>query len=160
MGLTGTASRSVLKDVRRELDIQDFDALITPSSFDRKELKFKVFECSSEEKLFRLKGILEILPGSFGKDRASFFEPHSGQCGIVFCPHVNGEYGTYIIDMSCDGGPVCPGDADGDDIVGINDFLLVLATWGTDPGGPPDFDGDGIVGINDFLFVLANWGPC
>lgn len=54
----------------------------------------------------------------------------------------------------------CPWDADGDGAVGITDFLEVLATWGTDPGGPPDADGDGIVGINDFLGVLAAWGPC
>lgn len=97
MALTGTASRSVLKDVKRELDIQDFDALITPSSFDRKELKFKVFSCSSEEKLSRLKGILEMLPGSFGMDRTRFFRPKSGQCGIVFCPHINGPYGTVSV---------------------------------------------------------------
>ncbi len=73
---------------------------------------------------------------------------------------VDGTHGTYILEMSCDEGPACPGDADGDNNVGITDFLLVLANWGPDPGGPPDFDGDGIVGINDFLFVLANWGPC
>ena len=36
----------------------------------------------------------------------------------------------------------------------------VLAAWGTDPGGPPDLDGDGVVGIVDFLLLLANWGQC
>lgn len=97
MGLTGTASRSVLKDVKRELDIMDFDALITPSTFDRKELKFKVFECSSEEKAARLKGIMEMLPGSFGKDRTSFYHPKSAKSGIVFCPHVNGDFGTVSV---------------------------------------------------------------
>ena len=56
--------------------------------------------------------------------------------------------------------PDCPGDVDGDNIVGITDFLALLAMWGTDPGGPPDFDGDGDVGITDFLFLLGNWGPC
>ena len=25
---------------------------------------------------------------------------------------------------------------------------------------PADFDGDGVVGIVDFLLLLANWGPC
>ena len=25
---------------------------------------------------------------------------------------------------------------------------------------PADIDGDGVVGINDFLALLANWGPC
>ena len=52
-------------------------------------------------------------------------------------------------------------DADGDGIVGISDFLLVLAQWGPcPPQCLGDVDGDGVVGINDFLLVLANWGPC
>ncbi|MHC4219175.1 MAG: hypothetical protein ACYSU7_12050 [Planctomycetota bacterium] len=57
----------------------------------------------------------------------------------------------------------CPWDfapipPDGD--VGVSDFLVLLALWGTDPGGPPDFDGDGNVGVTDFLELLAHWGPC
>jgi len=54
----------------------------------------------------------------------------------------------------------CPWDTDGDDVVGITDFLALLAAWGSDPGGPPDFDGDGNVGINDMLELLGRWGPC
>ncbi len=53
----------------------------------------------------------------------------------------------------------CPWDCDGSDdgIVGINDFLALLAQW--DTAGSCDFDGAG-VGINDFLDLLANWGTC
>ena len=55
-------------------------------------------------------------------------------------------------------------DLDDDDIVGITDFLILLAGWGpSDCFGEqscPDLDGDGIVGIVDFLKLLANWGPC
>jgi hypothetical protein len=54
---------------------------------------------------------------------------------------------------------VCPWDLDGGG-VGISDFLVMLAQWGTDPGGPPDFDADGAVGVTDFLTLLAHWGPC
>ena len=54
----------------------------------------------------------------------------------------------------------CPWDLDGSGDVGINDFLDLLARWGTDPGVPPDFDADGTVGILDFLELLGNWGPC
>ena len=54
----------------------------------------------------------------------------------------------------------CPWDLDGSGDVGIDDFLDLLAEWGTDPNGPPDFDGDGVVGINDMMAMLANWGPC
>jgi hypothetical protein len=62
--------------------------------------------------------------------------------------------------ISCPAGNPCPWDLDDSGDIGINDFLDLLAAWGTDPGGPPDFDGDGDVGINDFLELLANWGPC
>ncbi len=53
-----------------------------------------------------------------------------------------------------------PGDIDGDGIVGINDFLTLLAVWGpcADCGNcPADLDGDCSVGINDLLGLLANW---
>jgi len=54
----------------------------------------------------------------------------------------------------------CPWDLDDDGAVGIQDFEMLLAHWGMNPGGPPDFDADGTVGILDFLALLANWGPC
>ena len=47
-----------------------------------------------------------------------------------------------------------------DGVVGINDFLDLLAAWGPNPGHPADFNDDGVVGINDFLDLLAHWGPC
>jgi hypothetical protein len=65
--------------------------------------------------------------------------------------------GVSLVAALCDGG--CPWDLDGGG-VGVTDFLVLLAQWGTDPGGPPDFDGDGTVGVNDFLQLLAHWGPC
>ncbi len=55
---------------------------------------------------------------------------------------------------------VCPGDVTGDQVVGIADFLALLASWGVCGACPADLDGDGIVGIVDFLALLANWGPC
>jgi predicted outer membrane repeat protein len=54
----------------------------------------------------------------------------------------------------------CPWDLDASGDVGVNDFLVLLAQWGDDPGGPPDFDGDGDVGVGDFLELLASWGSC
>ena len=42
----------------------------------------------------------------------------------------------------------------------MSDLLILLAAWGTDPGGPPDFDDDGNVGVSDLLFLLGEWGPC
>ncbi len=55
------------------------------------------------------------------------------------------------------------GDLDGDCVVGITDFLGLLAAWGPCPAPCPptcvaDLDGDCEVGISDFLLLLANWG--
>lgn len=53
-----------------------------------------------------------------------------------------------------------PGDVDGDAVVDIADFLIVLAEWGScqDCGNcPADLDGDCNVGVVDLLIVLANW---
>ena len=66
--------------------------------------------------------------------------------------------------LSCPADFTSPGDGPPDGIVGINDFLFLLAHWG--PDGCADFSSvipnvpDGIVGINDFLDLLAAWGPC
>ena len=46
-----------------------------------------------------------------------------------------------------------------DGVVGIHDFLLVLARWGPGPSAA-DLNDDGIVGILDFLKVLTDWGAC
>ncbi len=54
----------------------------------------------------------------------------------------------------------CDGDLDDSGSVDIIDLLMLLAQWGSNPGGPPDFDGDGVVGIIDFLLLLGSWGPC
>jgi hypothetical protein len=52
------------------------------------------------------------------------------------------------------------GDIDGDGVVGIVDFLALLADWGTCDADCclTDLDLDGVVGIIDFLAQLANWG--
>jgi hypothetical protein len=78
------------------------------------------------------------------------------------CPQAPGDCGEPpVVDMGAyEFHDPCPWDLDDSGDVGITDFLLLLALWGTDPGGPPDFDGNGDVGVNDFLLLLAYWGPC
>ncbi len=65
-----------------------------------------------------------------------------------------------VVEINCDAEVL--GDLDGDGIVGISDFLLLLAAWGPcDKPCPPscaaDLDDDCTVGINDFLLLIANW---
>ncbi len=50
--------------------------------------------------------------------------------------------------------------ADGDNVVGVNDILLVIAHWGPCAECDADVTGDSIVDVNDILMVIANWGPC
>ncbi len=52
--LTGTASSAVLHDVQRELQITTYDAIVTPKTFDRKELRFDVISSKSQEKMIAI----------------------------------------------------------------------------------------------------------
>ena len=61
--------------------------------------------------------------------------------------------------------PSCPYDCQAvpDNIVGINDFLALLAQWGQScdtASASCDRLGPEGVGIEDFLALLALWGPC
>lgn len=97
LALTGTASRAVLKDVQRELKIEEFDAIITPKSFDRAELKFHIIYSSSQEKRARLKGYLgQMLPSLFNTTTSSLYQTRGNETysGLVFCPWVGGEFGV------------------------------------------------------------------
>lgn len=99
MALTGTASRAVLKDVQRELEIADYEAIITPSTFDRPELQFRTIACTSADKAARLRGIVEMLPKHFGMTAAAMFDSQgpSTHSGLIFCPHVNGGFGVVQV---------------------------------------------------------------
>ena len=99
MGLTGTASRSVLKDVQRELGITDFDAVIVPKSFDRKELNFEAIACRTTEKTSRLKGLLEKIPSIFGEQKNTFYSVKGAhtKSGLVFCPWVGADQGIVTV---------------------------------------------------------------
>jgi hypothetical protein len=76
-------------------------------------------------------------------------------CGIP----VVVDMGTY--EYQGDPFPVKLGDIDGDAVVGIIDFLKLLARWGPCPEDCclADLDLNGDVGVNDFLILLANWTP-
>lgn len=100
IGLTGTASRVVLKDIQRELQIQDFEATITPKTFDRNELKYIVIYSKSQEKASKLLGYLEqSLPNLFNVTSSTFYQTRQKetQYGLVFCPFVNGDFGVVNI---------------------------------------------------------------
>ena len=73
-------------------------------------------------------------------------------------PHILAAGG---VPSSCFKEPPCPWDCDGSDdgVVGIDDFLTVLAQW-NQAGTSCHFAGGATIGINEFLAILANWGDC
>ncbi len=98
LALTGTASRSVLRDVLFELEIDGGaspNTMIRPRTFDRSELNFEISVGDPESSEARMKGVVQTLPQRF-RQRQGFFEPTgaSTNSGIVFTPHVNGSYGV------------------------------------------------------------------
>ena len=98
VALTGTASYAVLTDVQREIGISEEEAKIYPSTFDRPELKFKVYKVLTKDKQSQLSDIFNALPGLFEVNGDRFFEPngHRTHSGIVFVPHVNGKFGEDV----------------------------------------------------------------
>jgi hypothetical protein len=111
---------------------------------------------------------VEGLNACTGGTTMATFTGAGGAVGEDFCATliVNTESGAFCCSTQvCVPVPDCaplppPCDIDGDFVVGVLDFLAMLAAWGPNEGHPADLDGDGEVGVADFLILLANWGPC
>lgn len=56
--------------------------------------------------------------------------------------------------------PACPGDADGDTMVGLSDLAVIITNWFVTgaPGTLGDLDNDGMRGLADLSIVINNWG--
>ncbi|MHC4220649.1 MAG: S8 family serine peptidase, partial [Planctomycetota bacterium] len=68
-------------------------------------------------------------------------------------PDFAGLLGTGRLSVAAAVGLVrSPADLDGDWLVGVSDFLILLAAW-DETSSPADIDGDGVVGIGDFLLL-------
>ena len=94
VGLTGTASENVLNDIKNELMIKDEQNIISPSSFDRKEIHFEVIKVDDlNDKYDALNEILtEKIPKHFTKSRNQFYnEEKNSQSngGVVFTSHTH-----------------------------------------------------------------------
>jgi hypothetical protein len=69
------------------------------------------------------------------------------------------DMGAYEFQGTAAPNSIYLGDLDADRVVGIVDFLGLLANWGpADMCVTADLDLDGNVGIIDFLLLLGNWG--
>lgn len=95
LAMTGTASRSVLRDMRRELEIMSPGAVISLENFDRQELFFKIVNCPTSEKFAKLETTLLEISRSYD-DSSSFFDlkGKTTNGGLIFLPHVTGRMGA------------------------------------------------------------------
>jgi RecQ family ATP-dependent DNA helicase len=87
VALTGTASASVLKDMQRDLNILEDEAIVYPESFDRKEIDFRIVKCTSQRKEEQLKNIIiNEVPKHFNETFNDFYKLNgqATNCGIVF----------------------------------------------------------------------------
>ncbi len=99
LALTGTASDAVLRDMERDLRIDD-EYVIRPESFDRKEIEFIVVPAHSSMKSSTLERIIEYdLPQKFDMGFSDFYASRGDDTmsGIIFCPHVGGKYGIMQV---------------------------------------------------------------
>ncbi len=102
LGLTGTASRAVVRDTLVELGIDrgQSDAVIRPESFDRKELHYRMNRFKLKDRARdALPGILRGIPSFFQKPHAEFWRPKDKETssGIIFLRVVNGPDGLYDV---------------------------------------------------------------
>ncbi|MCZ0938011.1 MAG: RecQ family ATP-dependent DNA helicase [Caldilineaceae bacterium] len=98
--LTGTASYAVLEDMQAELELNDEDAIIRPATLDRCELRFDVRKVPPGGKESELQLVRGEMPGLWEVNSQEFFQSGAGNetnCGIVFCPHVNGKMGVVAV---------------------------------------------------------------
>ena len=87
IGLTGTASKRVLNDVKRDLNIEHDDAIISAQSFDRNELNFEILKCSNIQKHTTIiKKIQDEIPEYFNVTYEEFISLNelSTFSGIIF----------------------------------------------------------------------------
>ena len=94
VALTGTASRSVLRDVLTDLEIdpEDENSLIRPESFNREELNFFVSK-SDENAESTFKGTVIDMPRRFSMQENSFWKSNGDDThsGVIFTPFVKGK---------------------------------------------------------------------
>ena len=79
IALTGTASKNVLTDILKELQIDDQTAIIEPKSFDRKELQFQVIQVNNNN---RISNLTSLLNAQFYKQNAGLLD--SKISGLIF----------------------------------------------------------------------------
>ncbi|MBI5244883.1 MAG: ATP-dependent DNA helicase RecQ [Elusimicrobia bacterium] len=93
--LTGTACAGTLEDMRRLLGLAAEAVISPPLGQGRPELRFRIVDCPCGRKTERL---LEVLRATAGRSSA-----------LVFCPHVEGEFGAQGVASALRAEGLAPG---------------------------------------------------
>lgn len=104
VSLTGTASFAVLTDIQNEMNITDERAIIRPRSFERDEICFDIRKAPIIAKPDELKALKRKIPNLLRKNPQNFYDLKNEKtnCGIIFCPHINGSLGITSVAASLD----------------------------------------------------------
>ncbi|MBI4422653.1 MAG: ATP-dependent DNA helicase RecQ [Elusimicrobia bacterium] len=99
LAATATLPEAALPELRQALELAAPDALVAPSGLRpaRPELRVRVARCEASQKPRLLALLIEReLPAALGWPEAPLLRPSgpAGAAGIVFCPHVEGEFGA------------------------------------------------------------------
>lgn len=88
IALTGTASDTVLNDIKRALEINDFSSVIMPTTLDRKELHFRIVDCTAQSKYDILCNLIKKIKIKDEKPACLIFAPiitsYSSNYSILF----------------------------------------------------------------------------
>lgn len=96
LGLTATASKNVLQDIKAEFEVDESN-IKTILDYTRPELTFKVIEDIKGKKIEKTNNLFSVLNELITKEEAFQTRGLDSKCGIIFTPHVNGEYGCHYI---------------------------------------------------------------
>ncbi|GAB4129986.1 MAG: hypothetical protein Fur0015_03860 [Ignavibacteriales bacterium] len=102
LALTGTASYSVLTDVQREIGIDEEEAKIYPSTFNRDELQFDIYSTPSTNKKDILLGLLQnTIPEVLNTNQNELFQldGNNTKSALIFVPWTNNEFGSQVRDV-------------------------------------------------------------
>lgn len=131
-------------------------ASICNADFDNRLAVYRDGDCPGADLL----SCNDFFCGVGGNRAETSFPVIAGQAYLVRIGSVL-ENGSGTLVLSCEEGPVCPEDFDGDGEVGFADLVDLLSNWGEcDPPCPWDLNADGDVGFADLVQILSVWGPC
>ena len=94
LGLTATASKNVLKDILVEFEMND-NCVKTILNYTRPELNFEVIQDDGSIKEAKFENLKRLLESKNKEEKILQLDGEDSKCGIVFTPHVNGNYGCY-----------------------------------------------------------------